>query len=194
MDPASSSLIHVVLQGSFCPNGVSGTIPSAQRDTENTPNGVTESHWFFLTLFSPRLISNLPSSGPISSLSLSSLLFSRPHPVSAPYILPLFFPLNSVCAYIIVHAFKSPCICVIYGNPDLVLCWITRHSINIHIETISCARCRAVSRITLPLCGVHECLCATPYITINTGLKGETLGDSLRFLCVAYYVQCIITV
>lgn len=34
--PAFSSLIHVVLQGSFCTNGVSGTIPLAQRDSENT--------------------------------------------------------------------------------------------------------------------------------------------------------------
>lgn len=64
--PASSSFIHVGFQGSFQPNGVSGTIPPAQRHTENTPNGAIESHWFFLS--SQRLISNLSSSGPISSL------------------------------------------------------------------------------------------------------------------------------
>lgn len=40
--PACSSLIHVGLQGSFCPNGVSGTIPLVQRDSENTPNGAIE--------------------------------------------------------------------------------------------------------------------------------------------------------
>lgn len=40
--PACSSLIHVGLQGSYCPNGDSGTIPSVQRDTKNTPNGAIE--------------------------------------------------------------------------------------------------------------------------------------------------------
>lgn len=49
--PARSSLIHVGLQGSFCPNGVSGTIPLVQGDIENRPNGAIEPDGFFPLVF-----------------------------------------------------------------------------------------------------------------------------------------------
>lgn len=50
--PSRSSLIHARFQGSFCPNGVSGTIPLVQRDIENTPNGAIEPDWFFSLCYS----------------------------------------------------------------------------------------------------------------------------------------------
>lgn len=91
--PAFSSLIHVVLQGSFCANGVSGTIPSAQRDSENTHLMESLSHIDFSRRYSYHA-RYLTSPFPLSLPLFSSLLLRGPRPVSAPSVLS-FSVLNS---------------------------------------------------------------------------------------------------